>query len=123
MGIVQGAYARSFQEGLADIGTDIIGSCRPVMEADEVVIMVITGADVQGSAIVRLVLIDQRSVVIRIIESGVATERELVGCKIAESLKGVLAVEPVGYSQVGIMEISAAAGIVTVLGQHPEDPV
>ena len=42
MGIVQGAYARSFQEGLADIGTDIIGSGRPVMEADEVVIMVIT---------------------------------------------------------------------------------
>ena len=85
--------------------------------------MIVTGADVQSPAIIRLVLELERRVVVTIVEGRITSESELVFSEITENPKCVLIIEMMGDTEVGIRETGLASAIFAFLWQQAEQPV
>ena len=118
-----GFHRAGLQEGLADEGLEVIGAGLPGMGSNVVGIVVVAGAQLEGTAVIGLVPVGEGCVVVGVTEGGVSAEGETVRCKIAEQLQGIVVVKTMGHPHIGIGKIGSAARVRAVLGQELEDPV
>ena len=123
MAVPEGTHPYALEKGLTDKGLQVIGSPVPMMVFHDIGVVVVSAADLEAAAVFFPVPECQGGVDIGIIEGGVSAEGETVRGEIAEELERILLVEAVGYTQVGVGEASAAAGIGAVLRKQAQDPV
>ena len=123
MRVVQPPFPVGPEEGLSDVGVQVVGAVFPFVGRDPVVVLVIAAADFEP-ALGRVVLPHEGGVEVPVPERRISTERESVRGVIAVGLDGVVVVDVVGDTQVRVRESGRSAAVVASLLRDPlQDPV